>query len=109
VKQKLSLETLGDLDNGTARQICNSALARAVDDLDDRGDDGKERQVEIVVGMKQSKDGGFVVTTVSARAKLPVYRSRATVSEINRADGHTELIFNDLAPNDPRQKTIDEA
>lgn len=109
MQRPLSLDTLGDLDGGAARAIIDAAIAEALRDLDDRGDDEQARKVEILITVKQMENG-LVDTHVEASAKVPRRRTASTIGKIKR-DGkqQTRLLFQDLAPDDPDQRTIDEA
>jgi len=108
MQRNLSLETLGELDNGAAKVIINAALQRAMQDLDDRGDDGKAREVTLKITM-QKIDGGLVSTKVEAAAKMPSYLTNGTVCRPKVINGQSRLLFQQLAPDDPDQRTIDEA
>lgn len=108
MQRNVSLENLGELDNGAAKTVINAALMRAIADLDDRGDDGKPREVTIKVSMKKI-DGGLVSTHVEAATKCPSYVTNGTVCRPKVVGGQARLLFQQLAPDDPDQRTIDEA
>lgn len=109
MKQTLSLDSLGDLDNGAARLMIDRALAAAVADLDDRGDDGKARKVVITLELKRT-EGGLVVSHVQAKAAVPVYRTAGTLGKLRqKKGGQAALDFQQHAADDPDQRTIDEA
>jgi len=42
-QKPLTCETIGDLDGGAPRAIIDAAIREALQDLDDRGDDGQPR------------------------------------------------------------------
>lgn len=90
-EQTLSLETLGLLDFGTASAIVNREIRDAVQDVDDRGTDGKERVVTIELRMRRLPNG-TVNTEVLAHAKLPPRRSNATIGEF-RATTQGEVVM----------------
>lgn len=105
----LSLDTLGELDGGAARAIVDQAIAAAVADLDDRGDDGKPRRVKILLTLERT-DSGLVIGHVEAAVAVPAWKTAGTVSKVQRrSDGQIGLVFQELAPDDPDQRTIDEA
>jgi hypothetical protein len=103
----ITLDTIGALDNDAARLIINKAIDEAVADLDDRGEDEKEREVIIKLTLKRM-DGADVVAHVTAYAKLPPRRTHGTVSRVQRQGSQTTLQFQTWAPDDPNQRTIDE-
>ena len=111
MQKPLSYETLGDLDGGAARAIIDAAIAEALLDLDDRGIDEQPRKVEILVTLKQM-DSGQVVAHVEANPKLPRRRTAGTMarlkSTLHNGKKSTRLLFQDGAPDDPDQRTIDE-
>lgn len=107
MQQTLSLATIGDLDNGTARAIIDKAIAEAVADLDDRGDDNKPRKVKIEIELKRM-DNGQVDSAVQASAVLPARRTASTFAKIRQTAGKAKLLFQDMDREDPNQTTIDE-
>src|SRR4051794_9508025 len=110
MESSLNCDTLGNLDDGRARGIINAALARAVADADDRGQDKKPREVNIKVTV--SKVNGLLAVEVQAGCKLPSYRTDRTACKIvhkqTRKGTQPTLMFQDMAPDNPDQKTIDE-
>jgi hypothetical protein len=42
---RLDFDSIGELDEGAARAVINNAFNTEINDLDDRGDDGKPREV----------------------------------------------------------------
>ncbi len=108
MQQTLSLATIGDLDNGTARAIIDKAIAEAVADIDDRGDDGKPRKIKIEIELKQM-DNGQVESAVQASAVVPARRTASTFAKVRKNKDKAQLLFQDLASDDPNQTTIDEA
>ncbi len=108
MQERLSLRTLGELDNGSAELVINAAIRAAVADIDDRGDDGVKRQVHIIVEFKKL-DNGIVATTVEAEAKVPKRRTATTLASLFVTPKGPEAVFQSYAPDDPHQRTIDEA
>lgn len=102
----LRLETLHALDGGSAGVICNAALAAAVRDLDDRGDDGKPRKVVITVTL-QKLDNGLAEIHVEAKAQVPVYRSATTHARAFVDGNKTTLNFQATSPENPDQSTME--
>jgi hypothetical protein len=103
----LSLDTLGQLNDGAAGLLINRRIAEAVADLEDRGgEDGKARAVEIRLELTIVK--GVVLAAVEASAKVPRFRTDSHAVEIARRDGASLLLFRDHSPEDPRQTAIPE-
>lgn len=108
MQRPICLDSLGELDNGAARLVIDAAIRAAVGDLDDRGEDGKPRTVTIKLHLAKM-DGGQVVAHVEAGTKVPSYKTAATVSRLARTtDGRSVALFQELAPAEPEQRTIDE-
>lgn len=104
---ELTLDTLGDLDGGSAREIVNAALRSALTDLEDRGDDGKPRKVTITLHV-HLLDNGQAAAKVDAKTTIPAYSTHATIANMTRREGRAGLQFQGLAPDNPNQKTLDE-
>lgn len=103
----LTLDSLGELDNGAARAIVDHAIRTCVQDLDDRGEDEKPRKVVIDLEMVKL-DNGLTAAHVSAKVVLPPRRTASTVAVIRNQGGQPGLLFQTLAPDDPHQRTLDE-
>lgn len=102
--------TLGDLDSGAAEKIITAGLNSMLADLDDRGDDGKPREVNIKVILVRADDGrsDTVVAHVEVGTKCPSRRTAGTMGKIRMSVRGAEFQFQTLAPDDPNQRTIDE-
>ena len=108
MKKQLCLDTIGDLHDGAARAAINAAIATAISDVDDRGGDGKSRQVSIVIDLKRHSNG-TVATVVEACAKLPKFRTAETFAKFKQTrSGEIGLLFDTLSPEDPDQMTTDD-
>lgn len=105
----LSLSSLGELHDGAAEAIIDKAIAAAVADLDDRGDDEKPRIVEIKLTLTKL-ESGHVATEIEAGAKVPKYRTAPTLAKLAASrGGELRLLFQTHDPDDPDQRTLDEA
>jgi hypothetical protein len=106
---RMTLETISQLDGGAAGAIINAAIADAVRDIDDRGEDGKPRIVEIRLNLTK-RPNGQVEVDVEAAAKAPRRRTASTVCNIRTtpASKDSSLLFQAYSPSDPDQRTIDE-
>jgi hypothetical protein len=108
MQARLSVDTLGDLDNGASRLVIDNTINLAVADLDDRGTDGKPRKVVITLQLQQA-DNGLVVGHVETKLVLPALKTAGTVAEFRRRQNKsTQLVFQQFAPEDPEQTTIDQ-
>jgi hypothetical protein len=107
--QSLSLKTLGELNNGLAEGIVNSAINRMVEDLDDRGDQDEQPRAVTIELIGRVKDG---ITTVEVRAtcKLPKYNAGRTVAEIKMSNefGKRRPVMQ-FRGDSPAQQTLDDA
>ncbi len=104
----IDADTLGDLCDGAARLIINSALKTAIGDLDDRGqEDLKERKIQVVVGLKPRKGGGADVY-VEAVPVLPKMRTNDHNTIIRRRSDKSELLFNAGSRLAADQTTLDD-
>ena len=105
----LTWKTIGNLTDGQAGHAIDAAIARAVADLDDRGDDGKPRVV--TVNLILQKQRGIPSAEVTAKASLPTYRTERTACRVmqrqSRRGPEAVLNFQDLAPDNAEQDTID--
>lgn len=106
----LTLDTLGELNDGLARGIINSAINRMIEDLEDRGQDEDPRTVIIeITGRTKEK---ITMLEVKASCKLPKYHAGVTVAEIKMStDGgraHPVMKFRGDSPENPSQMTIDD-
>ena len=92
----LSLETIGALDDGVAGAIINAEINTAVADLEDRGDDGKERKVVIELSMLRDEHGKYHMT-VKAQAKMPPRQVAPTNALMGQdaASKVAKLVFQD--------------
>ena len=104
---ELNSDTIGDLGGGTARPMINQELAKAVDDLYDRGEeDGKPRQVIIKIDLVRKEH--LIVAQATAEAKLPPRRAYATSTEINHKSGQPVMLFQSANPERADQPTFED-
>lgn len=94
MKTQLSLDSIGELANGAAREIIDAALRTVASDLEDRGDDKKKRSVTITLEFCQLTNGD-VDTTVQAIPKVPAYKTPSTFAKMRRKDNLAVLEFQD--------------
>lgn len=104
----LTLDTLGDLADGTARAAIDAAIRAAVRDTEDRGADGKPRKVTIeLILEKVGKDGTGVVATVKAKTAIPAYQTDPTYGDLKvGVMGQPEVAFSPAAADNPDQPRL---
>lgn len=103
--EKLSADTICDLDGGAVRHMLDREIQRAIADYSDRGDDEKERKVTLEISIIQHKKK--TVVEAKCKATLPPYRSGFTLAE-EKATGGGEcaLFFQADNPEAPDQPTL---
>ena len=108
-----TIETIEDLavfDEGRVAVAFKAAMRQMVFDLADRPAVAKARSVTIQVQMAPDVDDhgdlGHVLVDVDCKKSVPSQRSRAVVAKL--IEGETVLRYNDLAPDAPEQRTIDQ-
>jgi hypothetical protein len=103
---KLSLATLGSVDQGSAELIIDRAINEATRDIDDRGADGKPRKIMIEVQLQQVPDGRVDIT-VAAHPKLPPRQTASTVARVRTMpNGGADLLFQEFSPENPDQTSV---
>lgn len=107
MRTTLSLATLGDLGDGAARVVIDQAIARAAEDVEDRGDDEKERKVNITLTMLR-EDNGEIKTTVQVGVGLPKWKTHPTRAKAVGHGDQTQLVFQSLAQDDANQTDIED-
>lgn len=109
-RMELSLGTLPEFDFGKASVAFQQALKRIVLDCTDRPGDKRARTIvlttTIVPVVQQDGDVVDVQVDFSVKSKVPAWQTAPRPVMVT-AKG--QLFFNDLAPDNPRQTTIDEA
>ncbi|HUX16307.1 MAG TPA: hypothetical protein VMW52_07520 [Phycisphaerae bacterium] len=110
MRMALSLETLKDFDCGKASVAFSKELERLVRDLLDRPGEKAVRTLILQCELKPivQQDGDVVDAEVVfiVRSKIP---PRRTAPRPVTTDRRGNLIFNDMAADNPHQTTIDEA
>ena len=108
-RKQLSLDTLGDFDFGRAAVAFQKALEAVVRDCTDRPGDKHARTVElkasIVPVMLQDGDVVDVEVDFQIRSKVPAWQTAARPLNVSR---NGQLFFEEFAPDNPNQMTLDE-
>ncbi len=105
---QLSLETLDKFDFGKASIAWQKGLERVVRDLLDRPGDTNKRTVtlEAVIKPVRQQDGDVVDAEVEfvVVAKIPPHRTHPRPLVVSLGG---QLFFEELAPDNPRQSTLE--
>ncbi len=110
MRQELTLDTLKEWDNGRAAVAMKQALRRAVLDLEDRPGEKKVRKVTLTAELTPNMDeNGDLDDVEIAFVIATTFPPRRTLPKPAMTDRQGRLIFNDLAPDNPAQTTLDEA
>lgn len=110
--QALSIDTLGDLDDGTLRHLVNTALQEALNDCDNRAMLTNARRVAVTLGFQPVIDDHGAMKGVEVTAKVnTVLPPRAGRRDYLRAnihgdnvraylpDAHQDTLFRSDKPN----------
>jgi len=104
----LNLDSLGMIGGGVTGVLLEKLISQAAYDLQDRGDDGKTRKINITVNLTQSK-AGTVDVNVEANCKLPNYVTPVTgaKTQYNHSDKRWAVVLptEDVADNDDSAET----
>lgn len=106
--RKLSLETVGKLDQGGALAF-EKLLSRAAADCIDRPADNTARKVTLEFELEPVLDDDMTCTEVKCRiqatAKLPSYKTKVRSLGV-RPGGGGMFVFNEDSPDNVRQGTL---
>ncbi len=107
---KLTVGTIPLIDGGKIEAQINKAIAQAYDDMDQRPGDKSKRVVSVDIELTPSTDQDGTLDAVAVGfkmdLKIPARRSREYSMMPHR--GQKGLVFNDAAPENPRQRTLDQ-
>lgn len=105
----LSLETLKDFDLGKAKIAFEHALKKVATDCLERPGTKAARKIvfttNVVPILQQDGDVVDVEIDFTVQAKVPAWQTAAKPLAVTKVGG---LLFNDLAMDNPRQRTVDE-
>ncbi len=108
--QTLSLDTLKDFDFGKANVAFEHALRKIVRDIIDRPGDKSARKVILTTELtpQLEQDGDVVSASVGflIEAKIPKWKTQPQPTNVT---SRGQLLFQELAPDNPDQMTIDDA
>jgi hypothetical protein len=107
--ERLSFEALTDLDGGRVCEAFDQAVARLEADLHDRPGVKSARQVTLTISMTPVMDENGSLegcdTSFEVKDRIPKRKSRNYTMRAGKGGG---LFFNNFAPENPNQRTIDE-
>ena len=107
--ESFELKTLTEIDGGRIREAFEQALRRCESDCRDRPNIAKARTLTLSVSLVPAVDERGELDTVAATfdiaEKLPKRQSR----KYQMLARGGKLLFNELSPDDVKQKTLDEA
>lgn len=95
----LSLETIGQIDDGAAETLIEQELQRVVADADANGSDCKKRKVVIQVTLQVDKNG-VMKTSLQCQAKLPARETREVGSSTRKDRGIAKLLFEEFGEDE---------
>lgn len=102
----LTCDNIGELNCGRARAAINSVLAQVLADLDERGDDGKERRATITVAIGRINDTSNIYIDVRTKVTMPSLDSGSTIAELIHNGRRIEAHFRPDSPERPDQPTM---
>lgn len=111
MRQRLSCDSLGDLGEGSVREVLNDALQRLLDDVLDRQNDKRPRKLTILLkvsptGNKQSPSFSVLV---EPKLVLPTMIPLSTSVDMSVGDNGTPVgVFQSRSAKNPKQNTLDE-
>ncbi len=105
--KQLSIDTLGDLQEGMARAIVDKALADAIADVEDRAaDDQKTRSVQIQVDIWRMADGEVGVD-LQCKFSPPKYKTHPTRARLRQVGpGKVAAMFQPATADNPEQEEL---
>ncbi len=104
----LTLQTIGQIDNGKVALAVNQALRMCTLDVEDRPGDSGKRKVQLTIELtpRLARDNAaleYVVPRFRVKATVPERTSREYPM---RYDGQGRLYFVPESPNDPDQRAF---
>ena len=105
--QELNCATIGLLDQGRAAAVIDKALREMVDDLEDRGSDGKPRAVTIKLELTQIGEDRYAIS-VDVGTKRPGLRTSDHAADMRKRAGEMTLCFQEHDSEDPKQSRIED-
>lgn len=98
----LQCDTIGLLADGLFGRVVDRELENLYRDIDERGNDGKPRELTIKIALHPAGNG-VVDIDAKATTKIPAVVPPRTTAKLNRATGG--LVFNPEVADSPDQTT----
>lgn len=107
--EKFSLSAISKIDDGRIQEAFNQALKRCIDDCNDRPalEEGRKLALTVTVVPQVGDDGRCETCNVSFQVLDTQPKRRSRTYNMKTVGGG--LFFNELAPSDVRQQTLDGA
>lgn len=108
--QKLTLETISNLDGGRIGIAFANEIEALIRDLEERPTVDKPRKLEIVLELNPKEYGGDleeVIASVTFKTKSPERVSGSVSMGVKKIGDRKSLIFDDLSLNNVDQMTLD--
>lgn len=106
---QLTIQSIGELNDGLAAAAVNRDLADAIRDCEDRGiEDGKSRKVIIEVTVTKITNNEMSIE-VESSWRGPKHRTEPTIATINMMQGGPGLFFRPDNSDRPDQQTLGDA
>lgn len=106
--EKFALEALTRIDGGRINEAFNQALRRCESDCRDRPGTGKARRITLVVDMLPICDDRAELESVNVAFRIAETIPKRESKTYNMRATTNGLLFNELAPDDVRQTTLDD-
>jgi hypothetical protein len=106
--ERFELSALSTIDGGRINAAFQQALARCEADCRDRPGTGKPRKIALVVTMTPLCDDSADLESVNVHFQITDTIPKRESKVYNMKADRKGLLFNELAPEDVRQTTIDE-
>lgn len=95
--------TLNMLSDGFAGRVIDQGLAALVKDIEERGHDGKDRELNVKLVFTPEGEGRVEID-VQVQTKLPALRPPKTSTKFDKRSGG--LVFNPDCADNPDQTTF---
>lgn len=106
--EKFDLATLATIDQGRLKEAFDQAFARLVEDCKDRPELKKARKLTLTVEVEPRTEQGSLDSVDVSFAFKEVIPNRESRT-YNMTAGRGGVLWNELSPDEVRQKTLDMA
>lgn len=108
--QEFTFSTLDMIDGGRVATALQKEIQKAVMDVRDRPGMKKPRVVtlQVMLSPAEVEEGTADVESAEVQFRMRSSYPERSIKTVMAVQKSGRLLFNDLSPRDPRQKTIDE-